>query len=884
MADYAVGGISFEFSVKDGNKVTTELNKIADSLTKVKNAISSFGRLNERVFQNFTKNINDLARADFEGVANNFAKIGSEDVSENINKVASSFDKLTKSVSGIAGVEIDKFSGNIKDVSKVDLGSLVESFEKLNQLDPKVLTALTSAIRNIKKLGEDGIDFDKIKAHFYKLADAVEPFLQKLEQVKPELQAFSNALDLGRVNSELISAELKLKKIEEINQKIKFHETFDDLKIKKANVQLEKANLSLENMKNKADKTHKSFSQLFTIGKIYFFLNYFKRIGQAIGKAISLSIDFEETLNKFSVSFGSLTTQATDFVNKMTRSFNLSSESIMNYMSTFNNMLKGLGQISDETSLRLSENLTQMAVDYASLMNTSIETAMQQFQSVLAGQTKAIRTTSGVDVTDNTIYQMYQELGGTKTVKQLTQTEKRLLRILAVQKQLQSLGTFGVDEKTGKTIGDFERTIKNTGNLVKQIAETFKEWGVYLGNILKFRIYPILEKVLTLGIVLKEITKAYSDKMGFSAKQSNLGLIGTQAEETTKQLEEMQKTMGLLSFDRFESLGKSSDSETDDIETILKGMQDYKDPFANVENEARETAKWWLQLLGYTAQVTKKTDEYENEIEEINYAFDQTKENTLSIVNILTNLSNLIKIITDFVKDMKDVFNGVGETIKGIINAIKIVLSPVVKGVLSIIQTILGVISDILGVTENEIFSISDVLVPVLTFVAKLGSYLLATATQILYLVEAIIRTITKIFSFKWGQIGDVWEDFADNSRGLWSNLQPLFSSNKPLKNLTSGYASGGFPTKGQMFIANEKGAELVGNIGGRTAVANNDMIVSAIEQASYRGIVRGMSATSNRQDINIDLRGFNADEVARAIYTPLLKEFKRNGVNIQGA
>lgn len=43
-------------------------------------------------------------------------------------------------------------------------------------------------------------------------------------------------------------------------------------------------------------------------------------------------------------------------------------------------------------------------------------------------------------------------------------------------------------------------------------------------------------------------------------------------------------------------------------------------------------------------------------------------------------------------------------------------------------------------------------------------------------------------------------------------------------------YATGGFPTMGQMFIARENGIpEMVGRIGTRTAVANNDQIVSAV-------------------------------------------------------
>lgn len=42
-------------------------------------------------------------------------------------------------------------------------------------------------------------------------------------------------------------------------------------------------------------------------------------------------------------------------------------------------------------------------------------------------------------------------------------------------------------------------------------------------------------------------------------------------------------------------------------------------------------------------------------------------------------------------------------------------------------------------------------------------------------------------------------------------------------------YADGGFVDQGQLFIAREAGAELVGSIGNRTAVANNDQIVEGI-------------------------------------------------------
>ena len=42
-------------------------------------------------------------------------------------------------------------------------------------------------------------------------------------------------------------------------------------------------------------------------------------------------------------------------------------------------------------------------------------------------------------------------------------------------------------------------------------------------------------------------------------------------------------------------------------------------------------------------------------------------------------------------------------------------------------------------------------------------------------------------------------------------------------------YATGGFPETGELFVAREAGAEMVGSIGRRTAVANNDQIVEGI-------------------------------------------------------
>ena len=60
--------------------------------------------------------------------------------------------------------------------------------------------------------------------------------------------------------------------------------------------------------------------------------------------------------------------------------------------------------------------------------------------------------------------------------------------------------------------------------------------------------------------------------------------------------------------------------------------------------------------------------------------------------------------------------------------------------------------------------------------------------------------------------------------------------------------ANGGFFKEGQAFIAREAGPELVGTIGGHTAVANNDQIVTAVSQ----GVASAVSSVLGNQGSNV--------------------------------
>lgn len=101
-------------------------------------------------------------------------------------------------------------------------------------------------------------------------------------------------------------------------------------------------------------------------------------------------------------------------------------------------------------------------------------------------------------------------------------------------------------------------------------------------------------------------------------------------------------------------------------------------------------------------------------------------------------------------------------------------------------------------------------------------------------------------------------------------NLQSVFSgmSSSLLNNSIStsinlalnklnalGYASGGFPEMGEIFMAREAGPELIGRIGRKTAVANNSQIVDAIKLGVYEAVTTAMpnGSTTVQLDVRAD-------------------------------
>lgn len=76
-----------------------------------------------------------------------------------------------------------------------------------------------------------------------------------------------------------------------------------------------------------------------------------------------------------------------------------------------------------------------------------------------------------------------------------------------------------------------------------------------------------------------------------------------------------------------------------------------------------------------------------------------------------------------------------------------------------------------------------------------------------------------------------------------------------PMTVKIGGYATGGFPTSGDLFFANENGrAEFISSIGNRTVVANQDQMVQAVSNAIIAGFNKFNGGGSATQPITINL------------------------------
>ena len=89
-------------------------------------------------------------------------------------------------------------------------------------------------------------------------------------------------------------------------------------------------------------------------------------------------------------------------------------------------------------------------------------------------------------------------------------------------------------------------------------------------------------------------------------------------------------------------------------------------------------------------------------------------------------------------------------------------------------------------------------------------------------------------------------------------------------------FEAGGFPGAG-LFIAQEAGPELVGTIGNKTAVVNNDQIVESVSRGVYQAVVQAMSQSGGNQVVEAKV---NDKVLFEVVLNRTRQETMRKGFN----
>lgn len=317
-------------------------------------------------------------------------------------------------------------------------------------------------------------------------------------------------------------------------------------------------------------------------------------------------------------------------------------------------------------------------------------------------------------------------------------------------------------------------------------------------------------------------------------------------------------------------------------------------------------------LAAAFVKLYKENDEFREKVNKLVKTLGDTLKPTLESVGELTK--EIMKILKDLWEKVVvplllpvfeiviDLLTVALKVLQPILNAIKDILIPIMKIIVGIIE--MGVIPVLQAVIKALDWIWHEILEPIIDVV---GNVLVATLKGVINFIGDIFKgdwskawedvkaifkaifdgiytsavdTINKIINKLnegidaakelWGYMTkneetgstgikamwEFWTKGIKNWNEVWGNAKGGVYANGKWNDITS-YATGTqYAPTGQLFVAREAGAELVGNLGGHTAVMNNDQIVASVSDGVYRAVkaANGNGQSKGTQVYNIYL------------------------------
>ena len=334
--------------------------------------------------------------------------------------------------------------------------------------------------------------------------------------------------------------------------------------------------------------------------------NTIRGVATGLGNLAIQGAEYYESLNLFATTLADKAQEAMDWVNMFSDALYLDPSNVMQYMGTFDSLIKGLG-VGEDNAYLMSQQLTQLTYDLASFKNLDFETAFQKLQSGISGEIEPLRNV-GVALSEATLQELAYSLGIEKSVSAMSEAEKAQLRYIQIMRS------------SADWQADMGKTLMSPANAIRVVREQFGLLGRAIGNVFIPILMMAIPYVMVITEALTNLANALADilerifgidldfsldSFDFDSSSAVSGLedIGSTADKTKNKLNTM-----LAPFDELNNVQTKSKKDDDDDGGLGGGdlgvdlptydaLSKLTDQFSKNVDKARENLKSLLPVV-----------------------------------------------------------------------------------------------------------------------------------------------------------------------------------------------------------------------------------------------------------------------------------------------
>lgn len=666
-----------------GNINSSNLSSIAATLTPLANGITVLGNVNfnNRNLQNLINSLTRLSNANVSGLSNiNFSQLGNSirqlaTSLQNAPNIHQSIISMTNAISNLSE------SGQNISIVSANLGSLGNSLRRFMSdmaLAPSISDNTISFSQAIGTLANAGDRVGTTATNLPALGNALRNLMVTLSTAPNVSQ---NVIDLTNALAKLAS---------------------QGGRVGSASNSISRG---LNRTSTSATRAKKSFGGLASkIGKFYATFFLIIRGIKDIWKSIESTSDYLEAYNYFDVALGKIGKDwghqfeeygyenaeeyAESFSKRLSenlkslsgvnleidvegkgllsetglKNLGLNIQEVTQYASQLASVTNSVGQ-TGEVSLAAASTFTKLGADMSSLFNIDYSQVMNNLQSGLIGQSRALYR-YGLDITNATLQTYAYELGLSKAVSEMTQAEKMQLRMIAILDQ------------SKVAWGDLANTINSPSNMIRQFTNNIKEAGMILGQLF----IPLLQKVLPIinGVViavkrlLVSIAEFFGIKIdlgsfgqGYSDLEEDIGGVSDSLDNVASSANKAKA--GLRALDELKTInmpdtssansGIPGGSGIDLTDEILNATSEYEKVWQEAYDRMEDVAGQWADKFEKIFAPVKKL------FKDISIGdwFAVGQDVNTIVTGIQDFFMNAIEKV-----DWKEVGNNIGEFLRGL--------------------------------------------------------------------------------------------------------------------------------------------------------------------------------------------------------------------------